>query len=188
MGAGSPTLRAARDEVGRGLRGLLGVERARLVEAVTRDGALVAGTPSRSSAIAALDVGADLGTSRRRGLRHPLDASRPARRATVIVANTDVGVLYGVFRLLRFSRPARPIDGSLDRRGAARPPPPARPLGQPEPHGRARLRRLLALGLAQAARLPRPRYTDYARANASIGINGTVLTNVNANATSLTAE
>jgi len=33
-----------------------------------------------------------------------------------------------------------------------------------------------------------PRYSDYARANASLGINGTVLTNVNANATSLTAE
>ena len=32
-----------------------------------------------------------------------------------------------------------------------------------------------------------PRYTDYARACASIGINGTVLTNVNANAISLTA-
>src|SRR5690606_2306785 len=32
-----------------------------------------------------------------------------------------------------------------------------------------------------------PRYTDYARACASIGINGTVLTNVAANATSLTA-
>ena len=31
-----------------------------------------------------------------------------------------------------------------------------------------------------------PRYTDYARANASIGINGTVLTNVNANAVALT--
>ena len=30
------------------------------------------------------------------------------------------------------------------------------------------------------------RYIDYARANASIGINGTVLTNVNANATVLT--
>ena len=27
-----------------------------------------------------------------------------------------------------------------------------------------------------------PRYTDYARANASLGINGTVLNNVNANA------
>lgn len=32
-----------------------------------------------------------------------------------------------------------------------------------------------------------PRYTDYARANASIGINGTVLNNVNAKAESLTA-
>jgi alpha-glucuronidase len=33
-----------------------------------------------------------------------------------------------------------------------------------------------------------PRYTDYARANASLGINATVLNNVNANATSLTAD
>ncbi|HEX2395551.1 MAG TPA: alpha-glucuronidase, partial [Bacteroidales bacterium] len=33
-----------------------------------------------------------------------------------------------------------------------------------------------------------PRYTDYARANASVGINGTVLTNVNANALVLTPE
>jgi alpha-glucuronidase len=32
-----------------------------------------------------------------------------------------------------------------------------------------------------------PRYTDYARLNASIGINGTVLNNVNAKADSLTA-
>src|SRR5690606_21259178 len=32
-----------------------------------------------------------------------------------------------------------------------------------------------------------PRYRDYARANASIGINGTVITNVNANALVLTA-
>ena len=32
-----------------------------------------------------------------------------------------------------------------------------------------------------------PRYSDYARANASIGINGTVLNNVNAKADSLTA-
>jgi alpha-glucuronidase len=32
-----------------------------------------------------------------------------------------------------------------------------------------------------------PRYTDYARANASLGINGTVLNNVNSNSTSLTA-
>ena len=44
----------------------------------------------------------------------------------------------------------------LDRRRSAHPLPPARPLGQPEPDGRARLRRLLPVGLAEAARLPRP--------------------------------
>src|SRR4029453_13896852 len=33
-----------------------------------------------------------------------------------------------------------------------------------------------------------PRYRDYARANASIGINGVALTNVNANARVLTPE
>src|SRR5205823_7060599 len=40
------------------------------------------------------------------------------------------------------------------------------------------------------SRLPEllPRYRDYARANASIGINGTVLTNVNADAQVLTSE
>ncbi len=33
-----------------------------------------------------------------------------------------------------------------------------------------------------------PRYTDYARADASIGINGVVLNNVNANVVMLTPE
>ena len=33
-----------------------------------------------------------------------------------------------------------------------------------------------------------PRYRDYARANASLGINGTVVNNVNASARFLTAE
>jgi hypothetical protein len=47
--------------------------------------------------------------------------------------------------------------------------------------------RPLDLGLVAPARLARPRYTDYARANASIGINGVVVNNVNAKADSLTA-
>jgi alpha-glucuronidase len=46
----------------------------------------------------------------------------------------------------------------------------------------------LAVGLVDAARLQDPRYTDYARAEASLGINGVVLNNVNAKADSLTAE
>src|SRR6185369_9581773 len=43
-------------------------------------------------------------------------------------------------------------------------------------------------GVAQLPDSVSPRYRDYARANASIGINGTVLTNVNANARVLTPE
>ena len=40
--------------------------------------------------------------------------------------------------------------------------------------------------MVRAAGLVDPRYRDYARANASIGINGAVLTNVNADALVLT--
>ena len=50
MSTGTPTQRAARDEMVRGLRGMLGVE-VPLVDTVTRDGALVAGTPSWKKAI-----------------------------------------------------------------------------------------------------------------------------------------
>ncbi len=50
--------------------------------------------------------------------------------------------------------PAARLPGG--RVGAAPALSPARPLGQPEPHHRARLRRLLALGLAEAARLHGP--------------------------------
>src|SRR5688572_30727907 len=49
----SPTMRAARDELAMGLRGMLGGEVA-LADSVSRDGALLVGTPARSPAIAAL--------------------------------------------------------------------------------------------------------------------------------------
>ena len=39
-------------------------------------------------------------------------------------------------------------------------------------------------GTGSGCRAVDPRYTDYARADASIGINGVVLNNVNANAAS----
>lgn len=186
IGAGSPTLRAARDEVARGLRGILGVE-VPIVEAVTRDGALVAGTPARSSAIAAIDVGAGLGTIGNEGF--VIRSMKVAgKRATVIVANSDVGVLYGVFRLLQLLQTGQPIDAlSLVEAPRIR----HRLLNHWDNLNRTVERGYAGFSLWDWHKLPdyrSPRYTDYARANASIGINGTVLTNVNANATSLTAE
>ncbi len=109
------------------------------------------------------------------------------RRTLLVTANTDRGVLYGSFALLRHLQ----TGGSLDRIDLTSTP-------------RVKLRVLnhwdnldgvVERGYAGASlwdwwTLPDfhdPRYTDYARANASIGINGTVLNNVNAKADSLTA-
>ena len=180
MGAGSPTLRAARDEVARGLRGMLGAD-VPLVDAVSRDGALVAGTPAGSPTIAALDLGADLGKVGDEGfLIRP--ATIAGKRATVVAANTDVGVLYGVFRLLRRLQAGQPVDASsvLEAPRIRH-----RVLNHWDNLDRTVERGYAGFSLWDWHKLPDyvdPRYTDYARANASIGINGTVLTNVNANA------
>ena len=64
--------------------------------------------------------------------------------------------------------------------------PAAEPLGQPRRLHRARLRGPLPVGVGRTARRVDPRIKDYARANASIGINGTVLNNVNASPQFLT--
>src|SRR5262245_29579557 len=56
----SPTIRAARDELTRGLRGLLGRD-VPVVRDTTAARFVIAGTPARSTTIAALGVQADLG-------------------------------------------------------------------------------------------------------------------------------
>jgi alpha-glucuronidase len=182
----SPTLRAARDEAARGLRGLLGAD-VPLVTAATRHGLVVAGTPSHSSLVAGADIGADLG---RIGLEGFVIRSTKVggKRATVITANSDVGVLYGVFRFLRLLQTNRPIeDLSIVEAPRAR----LRVLNHWDNLNRTVERGYAGFSLWDWHKLPDsldPRCTDYARANASIGINGTVLTNVNANATSLLPE
>src|SRR5207302_3779757 len=55
----SATLRAARDELVRGVRGLLGRD-VPVARSVSQDGALVVGTPANSPVVAALPLGAAL--------------------------------------------------------------------------------------------------------------------------------
>jgi alpha-glucuronidase len=182
----SPTLRAAREEAVRGLRGLLGAD-IPFVPGVAQDGLLVAGTPARSSLVAAAHLGADLGRTGEEGfvIRSTTVAGK---RATVVAANTDVGVLYGVFRLLQLLQTHQPIHSlALVEAPRIR----HRVLNHWDNLDRTVERGYAGFSLWDWHKLPdyrSPRYTDYARANASVGINGTVLTNVNANATSLTAE
>ncbi|UJP65066.1 alpha-glucuronidase family glycosyl hydrolase [Mongoliitalea daihaiensis] len=106
----------------------------------------------------------------------------------IVTSKTDIGLLYGTFRLLQYiqtgtSIPAMGIFES--------PKVQYRVLNHWDNLDRTVERGYAGFSIWNWHRLPRhidQQYHDYARANASIGINGTVLTNVNANALILTPE
>ena len=176
----SPTGEVIAAELVRGLSGLLGSPIAR-VERLS-PGAVIAGTPATSPLIAALGWTSTLTRLGDEGyvIRRASIAGVPV---TVIASNGEAGVLYGAFHLLRLIQTGEPVAGV-------------------DVEERPRLaRRLLnhwdnldgSIERGYAGRsffwpTPSPaRIADYARANASIGINGTVINSVNANPQSLTA-
>jgi len=106
--------------------------------------------------------------------------------ALVVASTTDQGTLYGVFHLLRMMQSEKDITEQL-----SAPRTQIRILNHWDNLDRTVERGYAGFSLWDWHKLPDyidPRYTDYARANASIGINGTVLTNVNANALILTPQ
>lgn len=107
---------------------------------------------------------------------------------TVVSAAKEVGVLYGSFALLRHLQQHLPLEKAV---GQSSPKIQLRMLNHwDNPEGTIE-RGYAGSSLWKWYELPEtvdPRYTDYARANASIGINGTVVNNVNASARFLTAE
>ncbi|MEN2746175.1 alpha-glucuronidase family glycosyl hydrolase [Sphingomonas sp. T9W2] len=176
-----PTIELAAAELVRGMTGLTG----RAVAAGNvANGAIVIGT-ARSARIAALrlplaDAG-DEGFVVR-------SATVDGKPVTVVAANTPIGVLYGAFRLLRIAQ----TGGSIDNLSVVdRPKLGLRMLNHWDNLDRYVERGYAGRSLWDWQKLPGfsdPRYTDYARANASIGINGTVLNNVNASADILKPE
>ncbi len=104
----------------------------------------------------------------------------------IITANTDIGWLYGAFHLLRLLQTEQPIEQLSI---VSVPKIKLRLLNHWDNLNRYVERGYAGISIFNWHTLPGyidRRYIDYARANASIGINGTVLTNVNANATILT--
>ncbi|OAG66461.1 alpha-glucuronidase [Xanthomonas floridensis] len=179
----SPTLQAARQELERGLQGLLGAA-PQPTDAVTRDGTLLLG-PANAPQVAALKLHtADLG--REGYLIQSLTVD--GHRSIAIVGGSDIGALYGVFHFLRLLQTGRALT-ALNVRESPR-------LQLRMLNHWDNLDGVVERGYAGASlwswqTLPGyldPRYTDYARANASLGINGTVLNNVNAKAWSLTPQ
>ena len=180
----APTIQAARAELVAGLRGLLGRD-IPVAGDVTRDGALIVGTPTGSRLVAGLPLGDALRDAGPEGFVIRAMAVR-GRRATVVAANRDVGVLYGAFHLLRLLQTETPLRG-LNIQSAPRLP--LRLLDHWDNLDGTAERGYAGASLWEWARLPdslNPRYRDYARANASVGINGVVPTNVNADPRVLT--
>ncbi len=104
-----------------------------------------------------------------------------------IVANTDIGALYGAYALLRIADSGRAIPAVLTETPAFD----LRILNHWDNLDGTIERGYAGHSLWKWDELPgtiSPRYEAYARANASIGINGTVLNNVNASPAILSAE
>ncbi|WP_405381981.1 alpha-glucuronidase family glycosyl hydrolase [Maribacter sp. LLG6340-A2] len=108
------------------------------------------------------------------------------KNITVISARTDIGILYGTFRLLNLMQ----MNENLEEVSLTDSPKiEVRMLNHWDNLDRSVERGYAGFSLWNWQKLPEyidQRYIDYARANASIGINATVLTNVNANALVLT--
>jgi alpha-glucuronidase len=107
-------------------------------------------------------------------------------RVTVIAGNSDVGVLYGAFAFLKLIQTRQPIDG-LDISSAPRLM--VRILDHWDNLDGTIERGYAGFSIWDWHKMPdymSPRYTDYARADASIGINGMVVNNVSSQAAMLT--
>jgi alpha-glucuronidase len=182
----SETMRVTRRELQRGLTGLLGGD-VPIASAVSEDGAILVGTPSHSALIASLGLDAELARLGDEGF--VIRSTQLGDHSVIAVASQgEVGALYGAYHLLR-----------LVQTGAA--------MQELNVEETPRMKRRLLdhwdnldgsveRGYAGASlwlwdELPErvdPRMEDYARANASLGLNGTVLNNVNANPQALSAE
>lgn len=105
-----------------------------------------------------------------------------------LTASTEIGLLYGGFHLLRLVQTQQPVTRLNIQ---SKPQLALRILNHWDNLNRYVERGYAGISIFNWHTLPGytdQRYIDYARANASIGINGTVLTNVNANAWLLTPD
>jgi alpha-glucuronidase len=180
----SATAKATAQEMQTAIGAMLGLDQS----GGFRIGVLV-GTPQNSQRIREQGWQADLAKAGKEGfiIRSPIRLDN-RNDSIVIASESEIGALYGAFHLLRLMQTGQPLtrlniserprlqlrlvnhwdnlDGSIERGYAGR-------------------------SLWQWSELPgkiSPRYKDYARAQASIGINGAAINNVNADARILSSE
>jgi len=178
-----PTAAVAVTELQRGLRGMLG--RSVPLGSTLKNGAVVLATPDSFPDMAAFHLSPETLGSEGYLLR---STNIQGHHVTLIVANTDIGLLYGSFAWLRAIQTRTDALDRLDLR--ATPGVQLRVLNHWDNLDRSVERGYAGESIWNWRELPTiqdQRYVDYARANASLGINGTVLNNVNATPDILTA-
>lgn len=182
----SETLNILRKEMQRGLAGLFGAD-VHFRATPGRDNGLIVSTPAHSDLVRRLEREGKLRNLGNEGyLVTSISGGR--MKHIVIAANRDLGLLYGMFHFLRIIQTRRRLDHleivSTPRIGY-------RLLDHWDNLDGSIERGYAGKSLWKWDELPGHidgRYYDYARANASIGINGSVLNNVNANPAILKAE
>ncbi len=175
----SATMQIIRDELQRGVTGMTGT--APMIADSMRPGALWLATPETAPALPLPLEGLGQEGYAIRSIRVE------GKPVTLIAAQGEMGLLHGAFHWLRLAQSGAALD-AIDIRSAPR-------IGLRLLNHWDNLDGTVERGYSGSSiwdwwRLPDwkgPRYSDYARANASIGINGTVLNNVNAKSDSLTA-
>ena len=148
---------------------------------------IIVGTPSSSNLINSLNLDDDLSKIGSEGFLL-LTKTVSGKKITVIAANSDVGALHGIYDFLRLMQTHQDIE-NLHK--ISFPKIDLRILDHWDNLNRYVERGYAGISIWDWHKLPDyidPIYAEYARANASIGINGTVLTNVNANALTLTPQ
>ena len=176
---------AAKEELEHGLSGLLN-QKITFVSSLTKNGTIITGTPQSSPLIASLQLQAlkNVGSEGYCITTKTIQG----KACMVIAANTHIGVLYGSFHLLKLLQTNQSIKNINI---ISTPTINCRILNHWDNLNRTVERGYAGFSLWNWQTLPdiiEHRYIDYARANASIGINGVVLNNVNANALILTKE
>lgn len=184
--SGSDILSAAKEELNKGLSGMLDLS-APYTGSFSHTGTLIVGTPKNLAFLNLPASGTNLKSTGAEGFSiHTISAGQ--KKAILILGASDAGVLYGVFSFLKLLQTRQDISTiSITESPAIS----YRLLNHWDNLDRTVERGYAGFSLWDWQRLPGyidQRYKDYARANASVGINGTVLTNVNANALVITSE
>jgi alpha-glucuronidase len=158
-----------------------------IAEGKSQAGLVLVGTPESSALVRRQGWDSELEAVGEEGylIRSVVLDGRPA---TVIASRRDVGALYGAFHFLRLMQTGQPIE-KLNI--AERPALQLRLMNHWDNLDGTIERGYAGRSLWQWPELPgrlSPRYVDYARACASVGINGAVVNNVNASVRFLTPE